>query len=477
MPALTSDAILQVLLARTIGTRETIRVSEVIGSTIPRGVKIYVRADVERRLAAEVERADHTARIGPSAFEAVHLRGLYVRHAADAYLLRRDEYGVLLENAVRFTENYLCRPRWTMRSFLFHDAPTLPASTLLARLEWIPEYAYLPQLLTRVITDRKLNGLSDAACSELIAKIDDAVVREHRPRELARLTAPIFSFYLLSTDPGSSSIPLRPLLLFFEDKGLLGLREHLQGVCHMRNRTGISLGELEELTEDFFGEKPPLPQSEPVPEPEPPHEEELPPAAGPSGGVAPAPPPAVTGPVPAVPEPQPAVSEVTSLLSVSTPSISESTTPLSEPDPVASEPAPPTSEPVPLMLTPAHVVSASTSLVSGPTSLMSESTPAGNEREEAPAGEPEWPTAPSMELQSLITEEQRRRFIHVICDKDEAFYELMIARLDELQTWSEASDYIRELFEINSIDPFHRVAVTFTDIVQRRFPPDGASPL
>jgi hypothetical protein len=192
MPAFDSDAILQTLLARTIGTRDTIRVSEVLGSTIPRGVKVYVRADVERRLAAEVERADHMARIGESAFEAAHLRGLYVRHAADAYLLRRDEYGVLLENAVRFTENYLCRPRWTLRSFLFHDAPTLPASTLLARLDWIPDYAYLPQLLTRVITDRKLNGLSDAACSELIAKIDDAVVREHRPRELARLTAPIF---------------------------------------------------------------------------------------------------------------------------------------------------------------------------------------------------------------------------------------------------------------------------------------------
>ncbi len=77
----------------------------------------------------------------------------------------------------------------------------------------------------------------------------------------------------------------------------------------------------------------------------------------------------------------------------------------------------------------------------------------------------------------MITEDQRKRFINVICDKDEAFYELMIARLDEIQTWSEASDYIRELFEINSIDPFHRVAVTFTDIVQRRFPPDGASPL
>jgi hypothetical protein len=457
MPAFDSDAILQVLLARTIGTRDTIRVSEVLGSTIPRGVKVYVRADVERRLAAEVERADHMARIGQSAFEAAHLRGLYVRHAADAYLLRRDEYGVLLENAVRFTENYLCRPRWTLRSFLFHDAPTLPAPTLLARLEWIPEYAYLPQLLTRVITDRKLNGLSDAACSELIAKIDDAVVREHRPRELARLTAPIFSFYLLSADPGSNRIPLRPLLVFFEDKGLLALREHLQGVCHMRNRTDISLGELEELTEDFFGEKPPLPQAEPVPEPESPHEEELPPAAGSAGGVAPPLPPDLTEPTPVVSEPQPVTSESSPLMPEPTPSI--------------SEPSPVVSESTSLMTEPDLHMHESASVASESPSVELESTSAGNEGGETFA------SVPSLELQSMITEEQRRRFINVICDKDEAFYELIIARLDEIQTWSEASDYIRELFEINSIDPFHRVAVTFTDIVQRRFPPDGTSPL
>lgn len=399
MPAFDSDAILQVLVARTIGTRDTIRVSEVLGSTIPRGVKIYVRADVERRLTAEVERSDHMTRIGQSAFEAAHLRGLYIRHAADAYLLQHDEYATLLDNAVRFTENYLCRPRWTLRSFLFHDAPTLPAATLLARLEWIPEYVYLPRLLARVITDRKLNGLNDAACSELIAEIDDAVVREHRPRELARLASPIFSFYLLSADAGSSSIPLRPLLVFFEDKGLLALREHLQGICHMRNRTDISLGELEELTEDFFGEQPPLPPAEPVQEPEPPHEEEPPPANEPAEGVVPFSPPVIP-----------------------------------------------------------------------------ELADASAESVEAPAGEEHSGPAPTLDLQSMISEDQRKRFINVLCDKDEAFYELIIARLDEILSWSEASAYIRELFEINSIDPFHHVAVTFTDIVQRRFPPDGTSP-
>jgi hypothetical protein len=399
MPAFDSDAILQLLAARTIGNRGTIRVSEVLGSTIPRGVKVYVRADTERRLAAEFEHTDHVARIGHSAFEAEHLRGLYVRHAAEAYILQRDEYTALLENAVRFTENYLCRPRWTLRSFLFHDAPTLAASTLLARLEWIPEYVYLPKLLARVITDRNLTGLTDAACSELIAKIDDAVVREHRPRELARLTSPIFSFYLLSTDPGSQTIPLRPLLAFFEDKGLLTLREHLQGICHMRARTDISLGELEELTEDFFGEQPPLPQAEPVPEPEPPHEEEIPPANESAEEVLPPPPL------------------------------------------IASESVASRAEPV--------------------------KPPATGERPAAP---------PSVDLPSMITEDQRKRFINVLCDKDEAFYELIIARLGEIQSWSEASAYIRELFEINSIDPFYHVAVAFTDIVQRRFAPDGTLP-
>jgi hypothetical protein len=57
----------------------------------------------------------------------------------------------------------------------------------------------------------------------------------------------------------------------------------------------------------------------------------------------------------------------------------------------------------------------------------------------------------------------------VLCDRDGDFYDLVIARLNEMHRWPDAAGYVRELFEINSIDPFRDEAIEFTDIVQQRF--------
>jgi hypothetical protein len=73
------------------------------------------------------------------------------------------------------------------------------------------------------------------------------------------------------------------------------------------------------------------------------------------------------------------------------------------------------------------------------------------------------------DLTHIITPDQRKKFIAVLCDRDGDFYDLVIARLNEMHRWPDAAGYVRELFEINSIDPFRDEAIEFTDIVQQRF--------
>jgi len=87
-----------------------------------------------------------------------------------------------------------------------------------------------------------------------------------------------------------------------------------------------------------------------------------------------------------------------------------------------------------------------------------------------PAGpEPVPPLPPQTpSLREMIPGNLRRRFVNVICGKDAEFYDLVIASLDEMHSWPQASTYIRELFEINSIDPFNDTAIAFTDVVQKR---------
>ncbi len=398
-----NDTVLRQLVARTIGEAQHIPMAEVTRAAIPSGVKAYLRAHLCDRFQSELSHTDAFARVQPPSPFVSRLHDLVLLHSAEGYVYPREEFLADVENAVRFTENYVCRPRWTLSSFLFHDAPVISTAALFSRLEYVTEYIYLPQLLRRTVSQRKLTEIDGERCTRLIRRIDAAVVREHAPHELALLARPIFRFFLFDSAAPEGPIPLRPILLFFEDKELNGLRDYIQGVCHVGKRETLSLAELVELCEDFL--------------------------AGPSAGSAgetPAPEPELHPP-----SPEGIFFDTTQEAATGPVSIEE-TAPEIFPDP------PP--EPVIEEIPPAILV--------------------------APPPET---SAVFSDLDGMITPDQRKRFINVLCDRDADFYELIISRLNIMRTWHEASAYIRELFEINGIEPFRDEAITFTDIVQQRF--------
>ncbi|HSQ76470.1 MAG TPA: hypothetical protein VLT13_12975, partial [Bacteroidota bacterium] len=191
-----SDAVLSTLVAHTIGAAQEIPMARVAQATIPSGVKAYLRANLRDRFQTEVLRYGPFSRVQPLSASTSHLHELFFAHAAEGYVYPRGEYLADLENAAHFTENYVCRPRWTLTSFLFHDAPVISTTTLFTRLEYVTEYVYLPQLLRRMVTQKQLREISQDDCAFLIRQIDSAVVREHTPRELALLTRPIFDYFL-----------------------------------------------------------------------------------------------------------------------------------------------------------------------------------------------------------------------------------------------------------------------------------------
>lgn len=399
-----SDAMLQVLQAATIGDRTEIPMAHVTTSAIPGGIKAYLRASVRDRLRSALGEIPDFSRIADGSPLADRIRDVFLRHSADAYIFSREEFLPALENALHFTENYISRPRWTLRSFLFHDSYVITATELISRLDYVTDYVYLPQLLRRTIIERHVRDVDSSTCGALIRKIDTAVVREHTPRELALLARPVFEFFLLDKEHPDGSIPLRPILLFFEDKELHGLHNYLHGVCRLRNLEAITLNDLIELSEDFLSGKPPSLKAEAEP-------------------------------------PAPSAAEELSLFAPSAEGEEVAAVPAEEPH--RDEPPPAPSAP--------------------------ETVPPTPENDSTPPGQT--PMLPP--LNSMITPDLRKRFIQTLCDKDADFYDLIIARLDDLHDWKEASGYIRELFEINDIDPFHDLAVQFTDIVQRRLEDRG----
>lgn len=471
MHAVTSDTLLEALIGRTIGEESGYAMSALLSAQIPAGMIRYISAEIRNRLAGDLARAPHFARVASPTNGPDPVRDALLAHAAGQYIFTREEFLEMLGNATHFTENYLCRPRWTLASFLFVDQPAITTEMLLRKLEYIADYAYLPQLLRRMTTQRGRQVITSNECVVAIARIDDAVVREHSPRELALLARPIFEFYLLAREVQNTPIALRPLLLFLEDKQLAALRTYAEGVWHIRGKSEITIEEFVALNEDYATGRPPSAAEA--------ESAEAPPAN-------PAEAPATEQP-PVIPEAEmtaPPVSAEEAPSQDITVRQDPTTAPAPEEIPRAAEPM---QESLPF---PDETPSDAQGVEPGTEEMQAvelpgetHSTPPeilpGQPEEVPPIPEsPEEEVTlrpPSPTLEDMIPADLRRRFVTVICGRDAEFYDLVIARLNDIQSWSEAAAYIRELFEINNIDPFNETAVAFTDIVQRRCDRPGAT--
>jgi hypothetical protein len=392
--------ILQTLIARSIGSREAISLGEILSAGLPRGVKSYLRAEVHQWLSDDLARAPRFSRIQASDPAGIRHLDVFVHSMAEHYIFMRREFLTTLEHAVLFTLNYLCHPHRTFCSFLFSNTSTITIDTLRAKARFVVNYQYLFSILDRIVVHRGVKEIDEATLRGLLLDIDRRVIEEHTPRQLASLAKPIFDFLLLRNATHDTSIPLRPVLTFFEDKGMDEVADYIEKVSHIRSRTDISLKELGDLLDDLLG---PIPgKGSPLPSPQQSAE-----SAGRS-----------------TPEEQPAaIADIVQ----QNPEVTNPT-----------EPAPPQ---------PLH--------------------------EEQPVLDPV-PLSPSVEepfgdIRNTITAEQRQRFIRTICGKDEAFYEALLLKFNGMRQWSEASEYLRDIFAIHGIDPFSPVAVELTDVIQQRF--------
>jgi hypothetical protein len=410
------EALTRSLAERTIADRPAIRLNEVIAASLPKAVTTYLQAEVLRSLELDLRNGAalrHIDRDSPGMHQLVTS---FARSLSYAYTFERASYLPALDDAVHFAANYLFRPRWTLEQFLFEEHPSATVSSMEVRLASVTEYTYLGEILLRILHRRGAAEVPVEEVRTLLAKIDDQVVQQHSPRELANLTRPIFTFMLQGDEATDRPIPVEPLLLFFEDKKMTFLRDYLAGIVDVRRVPGLSFADLATLIEDLYnadarrtapagGPPEAVPMAEPVPSAPAPSDMEVTP-----------------------PEPFPAMTE---------PAPTEEEPGAPPPEPAAS-PAPP----------PAQVNPALSLTFAG----MMESRPTG---------------LPVFE--ELITDHQRKRFVKKIFHRDADYYQTVLAALQEMTGWEQASAYLQEFYRTNELDPFAGDVVEFTDVVQKRF--------
>ena len=78
---------------------------------------------------------------------------------------------------------------------------------------------------------------------------------------------------------------------------------------------------------------------------------------------------------------------------------------------------------------------------------------------------------PLEDLQNMIKGRTRKKIIKKLFKKNEQAFNEFISKLNQIQTWKEASHFIDDTFYEMNINPYSKEAIMFSDIVYMRYFP------
>ena len=408
------EQIMNAVSARTIGESETIRLRDLLAADLHPAIKAYFKARIRQLLQQERMTEVRSKKFPYSLPEIVRLLEQVDVLLVHNYSFGQHDFALMLDHAVHFQFNFLCRPQWTLLNFIFENQRRRPTSDIRRKLRYCVDYEYYAEIIKRLIDDRGLAEIEYEEFKDLLEKIDNEIVSRHSSVELALLTRPLLRFIesALPVPPAKladSKIPINAAVVFFEDKKLNDIKGRLETERDKNGVTEISLRELAGLIEKVRT-----------------HDEDAEVDFPDSG----------------------AESAKAHERPVETPSA----------QPLKAEPATVSKTPVKVF------------------SDFEEDEPATVAP--SPRSEESYSDLTDssilVNLHSLFSPSEEKTFIKKVFQKDELLFRESLDQLNEMTDWKEASQYLQQLFLTNEIDPFSEVAIMFTDKVQRRFQPGEA---
>jgi hypothetical protein len=398
--------------SRTIGEAESIRLKDILGANLHPAVKAYFRARVQQMLQQERQTEVRSKKFPYSLREVVRLQEQIDLLLVHNYVFGQHDFALMLDHAVHFQFNFLCRPQWTLLNFIFENQRRRPTSDIRRKLRYCVDYSYYAEIIKRFIEDRGLAELTYEEFTDLVQKIDQEIVSRHSSIELALMTRPILRF-IASADlmPGQEKteprIPINAAIVFFEDKKLIDIKERLESERDRNEIADLSLRQLANLIEKVTTKNEDAEVDFP----------ELLPKTKPE---------------------EPVVKSVEIPKEEEAPKIPKGPVKIYS-DFVEDEPfvIPQPEFPEPLDL---------------------------SDIEPVPPGE-------LFNLHSLFSPSEEKTFIKKVFQKDELLFRESLDQLNRMTEWKEASAYLHQVFMTNDVDPFSEVGILFTDKVQRRFLP------
>lgn len=248
-----TEQLITTICQTTIGENKAVSLRAIFESKIPSNVKVFFRAEVERMLGEERKKESRPSKFNYDVPVIQMLQEQIDALLIHNFIFTKSDFETTLDKCVHFLFNYLCRPQWTLTSFLFEESAKASAQQILKKLRYCRDYVYSPDILRRYIQQRNIGEMTLEEGKTLLEKIDGEVVKNHSSVELAHMTQPLYDFvaYARSHDINASTkaIPTRALMYFFDDKKMSAIHERLSREREANNVKEISFSQLVNLLE------------------------------------------------------------------------------------------------------------------------------------------------------------------------------------------------------------------------------------
>ncbi len=252
------ENIQKIAVNNTIGNTTSIALKTVLESNIPNSIKNFFKGEVESLLFKERLNERRSSKFN---YQQEDVRLL--QHQMDIllvyhYTFSREEYLTVIDKCVHFLFNYLCRPQWTLESFLFEEKNELTCNELSVKFRYCSDYPYYWTILEKFLIGKNKLSLGRDEAIHLLKKIDAEIINTHVADEMAKMTIPFYEFigfiHQHSQEGGRGDLPTRALIYFFEDKKLPNVARHLTNLRE-QGKQSLSFEELVNALKESFTQK------------------------------------------------------------------------------------------------------------------------------------------------------------------------------------------------------------------------------
>ncbi len=233
---------------------------DILVSAIDDCYKHSIQADVDWWIYEEqLERADHphfdtTAPELQEMFAA--LDDAYRQYAR----FNNSQFNEAIESAVKVRLNFLCRPRTTLKWFVFRGAPTKTVYEIVLRLSYFSDYNYLTTgfhewAQKTYSMHPSMDLLSVVEFEKIMETIDNDFILDLSPHQFVDMLIPLFEFFHLDKEfTPQLTIPTETLIVFLDDKGVELIAHEIERLLYNEDMEHISQERFLDIVTDIINQ-------------------------------------------------------------------------------------------------------------------------------------------------------------------------------------------------------------------------------